>query len=82
MRLVKFLLCCTLIAKGVEWDMLPAAKKAGFLDAIEVIQFGTHNYGVVGLGTRTWQLCEIRLLLSETHDMVPGGIAFGWERLD
>lgn len=66
--------------EGCEWDMLPAAKQAGFLDDIEVIQFGTHNYGTVGLGNRVWQLCEIRQLLSETHDMAPGGVAFGWER--
>lgn len=66
--------------EGCEWDMLPAAKRAGFLDPIEVIQFGTHNYGQVGLGTRVWQLCEIRQMLSSTHDMVKGGTAFGWER--
>jgi hypothetical protein len=66
--------------EGCEWEMLPAAKRAGFLDTIEVIQFGTHNYGQVGLGGRTWQLCEIRQMLSETHDTMAGDVAFGWER--
>ena len=66
--------------EGCEWDFLPQAHAAGFLQQVPVIQIGTHNYGAMGLGPRIWQLCEIRYLLSQTHDMVEGGVAFAWER--
>jgi FkbM family methyltransferase len=65
--------------EGCEWDLLLQAVQTGFIRHIEVLQFGTHNYGSVGLGARVWQLCEIRSLLSRTHRM-QSGVPFGWER--
>lgn len=66
--------------EGCEWDMLPQAVNTGFIQGIDVIQVGTHNYGSVGLGARVWQLCEIRAMLSQTHVLVEGAVPFGWER--
>jgi FkbM family methyltransferase len=65
--------------EGCEWDMIPQAKRAGFLDKIPVINLGVHNYPNDKLGERSVQLCEMRSLLTETHDMVKG-VPFGWER--
>ena len=65
--------------EGCEWEFLPQAHKAGFLQRVEVIQIGTRYYGDAGLGPRVWQLCEIRHLLSLTHDM-EWGMGFAWER--
>eukprot|EP00557_Chaetoceros_sp_GSL56_P006182 CAMPEP_0176496884 /NCGR_PEP_ID=MMETSP0200_2-20121128/11427_1 /TAXON_ID=947934 /ORGANISM="Chaetoceros sp., Strain GSL56" /LENGTH=326 /DNA_ID=CAMNT_0017894857 /DNA_START=1370 /DNA_END=2350 /DNA_ORIENTATION=+ len=65
--------------EGCEFDFLAQAKRHGLLDNVPVIQIGWHSYGSVGVGMRAWQTCEIRLQLSETHEMVQG-LAFGWER--
>lgn len=65
--------------EGCEFDFLMQAHQHGFLKQVPVIQIGWHSYGSVGVGMRTWQICEIRMKLSETHDMVQG-LAFGWER--
>lgn len=65
--------------EGCEWEMLPQAINSGFIRDIPVIQFGTHNYGSKGLGSRAWELCEIRNMLNKTHVMV-NGVAFAWER--
>ena len=65
--------------EGCEWDFLVDAKHHGFLEKVPAIQVGWHNYGEVGMGTRVWQLCEIREMLSETHTMT-SGLAFGWDR--
>ena len=65
--------------EGCEYDLLIQAKKHGFLEQIPYIQIGWHNYGEVGIGTRAWQLCQIRTFLSETHTMVRG-LGFGWDR--
>jgi FkbM family methyltransferase len=66
--------------EGCEWDFLPQAVESGFIQGIDVIQVGTHNYDdTVGLGGRIWQLCEIRTMLARTHRLVKG-VPFGWER--
>lgn len=65
--------------EGCEWEFLVDAKQHGFIEKVPVVQIGWHNYGEVGMGTRVWQLCEIREMLSETHIM-RSGLAFGWDR--
>ena len=65
--------------EGCEWDLLPNLYKAGILPALQVIQIGFHNYGSVSMGERAWQLCEIRQMLNQTHEM-HFGVPFGWER--
>lgn len=65
--------------EGCEWDLLPQAKRHGFLNKVKIINIGWHAYGKVGIGARAWQYCEIEQLLSETHTRV-SGLPFGWER--
>jgi FkbM family methyltransferase len=66
--------------EGCEWDLLPGAIESGFINGIEVIQIGFHNYGSVGLGKRAIEYCEIQKKLSLTHELVDGAIPFAWER--
>lgn len=65
--------------EGCEWDMLPAIVETGFLAQIPMLQVGTHNYGK-DLGSRTFELCQIRQLLNQTHSMTSDSVAFAWER--
>eukprot|EP00979_Chaetoceros_neogracilis_P016062 scaffold6907_cov124-Chaetoceros_neogracile.AAC.1 len=65
--------------EGCEWTVLPEAIQHGWLKKVPVIQVGWHSYGKIGLGARSWQTCEIRQMLEETHTM-DYGLAFGWER--
>ena len=64
--------------EGCEWDLVREGLDADFLQHVNVIQIGWHNYGD-HFGLRVLQLCELRRRLSLSHDFV-GGIAFGWER--
>ena len=66
--------------EGCEWDLLPSAVESGFLKKVPIIQIGFHNYGSVGLGQRGIEYCHIRRLLSQTHNLVPNAVPFGWER--
>ena len=65
--------------EGCEWDMLPELVHTGFITKVDILQVGTHNYGK-SLGERALELCQIRRLLSQTHDLEEGEVAFGWER--
>jgi FkbM family methyltransferase len=67
--------------EGCEWDFLTDAKEHGFLNSVPVVQIGWHNYGdeTHGLGPRTWRLCQLRYMLSQTHNLT-NGLAFGWDR--
>jgi len=49
--------------------LLPEAIKHGWLKKLSIIQVGWHSYSKIGSGARTWQLFEIRQMLSETHTM-------------
>lgn len=65
--------------EGCEWDTLLFMGENGLFNRFEIVQFGTHNYGDVGVGVRSWQLCQIRKYLSETHTLITE-MPFGWER--
>ena len=65
--------------KGYEYDLLFQEKEHAFIDHVPLILIGWHAYGNDGVGTRAWQLCEVRAMLSETHEMA-SGLGFGWER--
>mmetsp|Transcript_9098 Transcript_9098/g.13633 ORF Transcript_9098/g.13633 Transcript_9098/m.13633 type:complete len:319 (-) Transcript_9098:22-978(-) len=65
--------------EGCEWNFLMEALKHGWIKKVPIVQIGWHSYGDVGIGLRAMQLCDIRVLLSETHVM-DYGLAFGWER--
>jgi hypothetical protein len=58
---------------------VPGLVETGFVNGIDVIQIGMHNYGGGALGQRVIQLCEMHALLSKTHRLVKG-VPFGWER--
>ena len=64
--------------EGCEWDLLFEGLETRFIQSIPVIQSGWHNYGDK-LGTRVWQLCDIRRQLHRTHRLT-SGVAFGWDR--
>ena len=64
--------------EGCEWDFLPQA--ASWLNNVLVIQIGFHAYPYEALGERGLQYCQIRQLLSRTHDLQPNAVPFGWER--
>jgi len=65
--------------EGCEYDLLLEAKKHGFIERVSVVLIGWHAYGKDGVGARAWQLCQVRAMLSETHEMAYG-LGFGWER--
>eukprot|EP00560_Eucampia_antarctica_P002408 CAMPEP_0197833446 /NCGR_PEP_ID=MMETSP1437-20131217/19074_1 /TAXON_ID=49252 ORGANISM="Eucampia antarctica, Strain CCMP1452" /NCGR_SAMPLE_ID=MMETSP1437 /ASSEMBLY_ACC=CAM_ASM_001096 /LENGTH=745 /DNA_ID=CAMNT_0043437515 /DNA_START=131 /DNA_END=2368 /DNA_ORIENTATION=+ len=65
--------------EGCEYDLLLEAKKHGFIERVPVVLIGWHAYGEDGVGARAWQLCQVRAMLSETHEMAYG-LGFGWER--
>ena len=65
--------------EGCTWTVLPEAIQNGWLKKVPFIQIGWHSYGKIGFGARSWQTCEIRKTLEETHTM-DYGLAFGWER--
>ena len=65
--------------EGCEWDLLPGAIDSGFIDGIQVLQLGFHNYGEVGLGQRAIQYCKIRKELSKTY-MLDFAVPFAWEQ--
>lgn len=64
--------------EGCEWDFLPQA--ASWLENVSVIQIGFHAYPFEALGERALQYCQIRKVLSRTHDLQPNVVPFGWER--
>jgi len=65
--------------EGCEYNLLLEAKKHGFIERVPVVLIGWHAYGEDGVGARAWQLCQVRAMLSETHEMAYG-LGFGWER--
>ncbi len=65
--------------EGCEWDTLLFIGENRMFNNFEIIQFGTHNYGEEGIGIRSWQLCQIRKYLNETHNLITE-VPFGWER--
>lgn len=66
--------------EGCEWEMIPAMVEVGFVQNVPIIVLGTHNYGSVGVGMRSMELCLMRYALSKTHDLIEGSRAFAWER--
>lgn len=70
---------CTRVLLGCEWTLVPDLVHTGFVAHVAVVQIGFHNYGGGGVGARGVQLCAIRDMLSQTHDMVQG-TPFAWER--
>lgn len=65
--------------EGCEWDLLPELVETGFLAHVPLLQVGTHNYGK-DLGARVFELCQIRQMISTTHQISNNSIAFSWER--
>lgn len=65
--------------EGCEYNLLLQAKKHGFIERVPILLIGWHAYGNDGVGARAWDLCQVRAMLSETHEMVYG-LGFGWER--
>ncbi|KAL7493004.1 hypothetical protein ACHAWT_002160, partial [Skeletonema menzelii] len=64
--------------EGCEYNLLLQAKKHGFIERVPILLIGWHAYGNDGVGSRAWELCQVRAMLSETHEMVYG-LGFGWE---
>jgi len=65
--------------EGCEYDLLLQAKRHGFIERVPILLIGWHAYGDDGVGARAWELCQVRTMLSETHEMVHG-LGFGWDR--
>jgi FkbM family methyltransferase len=65
--------------EGCEWDALIFMGENDLFKKFKTIQYSAHNYGKVGIGVRSWELCKIKTYLNITHDMVEG-VPFGWER--
>jgi FkbM family methyltransferase len=65
--------------EGCEWESLLFMGENDLFKYFRTIQFSVHNYGKVGVGVRSWELCQIKSYLIKTHEMVEG-IPFGWER--
>lgn len=66
--------------EGCEWEMIPAMLQENFIQHVAIVVLGTHNYGTVGVGIRSMELCRMRYALSKTHTLIPGSRAFAWER--
>jgi len=67
--------------EGGEWEALLFMGENDLFKKFKTIQMSFHNYGNVGVGIRSLQLCEIRKYLGNTHTMVEG-IPYGWERYE